>query len=366
MLGPVPPPFGGISVHVSRLVPLLADAGFRVGVLNHFDSADMPFVVGTLKRNPIRYYFLPKRHSAGIVHYHHARWPHLLAVALGKGNSSGHYIVTLHAGDIGRHFPQLTSKVPLVSRITVWALRRFDKIVLVNPDIAAAIGTYVDRERIEVVPAFLDLADRSFQYDASVEEFLNSGRTLAVAAYSVQFRPDGGELYGLDTAVEAFAELAPTRDDLRLALFIARRPGRFDLRARRHLRKLERRLEEVEVRHRAIILFGQPLAPALRGNAVFVRPTRAEGDAVSVREARGAGLRVVASNVVRRPSGVVSFATGDTHALVGALRTVLSGAGEIAEMPGTRETAEDSAVFSVPLIRLYREALDVSSDERRK
>ena len=47
-----PPPLGGISVHVSRLVPLLKDAGLRVGVLNHFASKEVPYVVGALSGIP--------------------------------------------------------------------------------------------------------------------------------------------------------------------------------------------------------------------------------------------------------------------------------------------------------------------------
>jgi glycosyltransferase involved in cell wall biosynthesis len=137
----------------------------------------------------------------------------------------------------------------------------------------------------------------------------------------VQFLPARGELYGLDTAVEAFLELA---QDLRLAFFLARRPsGR---KARRHLAGLERRLEQARVRDRVLIVFVPPLVPALRQNTVFVRPTRAEGDAVSVREAQRAGIPVVASDVVPRPRDVVSFFEEDVTELCAALRAVLDGA----------------------------------------
>ena len=142
ILGPVPPPFGGISVHLSRLVPRLQKAGFKVGVLNHFGSTTMPFVVGALSRNPLNYYRLPKKFRARIVHYHHSRWAHLVALALGKGNSSARYVLTLHAGNVEKHFPQLISRKPFVGRITRWALRRFDTVICVNPKIAPLVGQY--------------------------------------------------------------------------------------------------------------------------------------------------------------------------------------------------------------------------------
>jgi glycosyltransferase involved in cell wall biosynthesis len=354
ILGPIPPPFGGISVHLSRLVPRLQHAGFKVGVLNHFGSTSMPFVVGALSRNPINYYRLPRKFRARIVHYHHSRWAHLVALALGKGNSSARYILTLHAGNVEKHFPELISRKPFVSGITRWALRRFDTVICVNPKIATLVERYLDgTQRLEVLPAFLEFPDHEpEEYDPGIETFLQSGRVLVVAAYGLQFLPDGEELYGVDTVVEAFSTLGHERDDLRLMIFLARQP--FRGKARRHLTQLERRLEEAGVRDRALIVFGRPLVPAFRPNVVFVRPTRAEGDALSVREAQRAGIPVVASDVVGRPAGVVSFSAGDVTQLGAALRAVLDGA--LWQSSGADPNALDEALgdFSERLIDIYR------------
>ena len=356
ILGPVPPPFGGISVHLSRLVPLLERAGFRVGVLNHFGANQLPFVVGALERNPLNYYRLPRKFRARIVHYHHSRWPDLIALALGKRRARARYVLTLHAGDIDKHFPQLVSRVPLVARMTRWALRRFDTVIAVDPQIASIVAPHLGARRIEVVPAFLDEShDEADLYDASTEAFLDSGRVLVVAAYGVQFLDDGRELYGLDTAIDAFAHLARDREELRLAVFVARRPSR--RRARRHLARLERRLEHAGVRDRALILFGEPLLPALRRASVFVRPTRAEGDAVSVREAQQAGIHVVASDVIRRPQGVIQFSTGDVADLCAALRDVLDRPVEHIRDTAGANGRPGSDEFAARIIALYRTEL---------
>jgi glycosyltransferase involved in cell wall biosynthesis len=52
------------------------------------------------------------------------------------------------------------------------------------------------------------------------------------------------------------------------------------------------------------VFYGQPLAPALRLGTIFLRPTLTDGDALSIREAMAAGVPVLASDVVRRPTGV--------------------------------------------------------------
>lgn len=356
LLGPVPPPFGGISVHVSRLVPLLERAGLRVAVLNHFSATDAPRVRGALKKNPLNYYRLPKRFRYRMLHYHHSRWPHLIAVALGKGKSRARYVVTLHAGDVQKHLPQLVSRVPFVALLTRWALRRFDLIVVVEPNVAAAIRDRVDKQRVQLVPAFIEPgADELGSYDAALETFVRgAGKLLVVPAYSIQFRPDGGELYGVDTAVEAFVELAPKLDNLRMAVFMARKPERS--RSREHLGRLEEKLERAGLRDRVMVVFGQPLAPALGPNATFLRPTRADGDAVSIREAISAGVPVVASDVVARPPGVVTVPVGDSDQLATALLAVANR--QTASVNRAEAPPAAGASFAERLIALYRSELE--------
>jgi glycosyltransferase involved in cell wall biosynthesis len=314
----------------------------------------MPFVVAALNRNPINYYRIPKKFQVRIVHYHYSGWSELVTLALARRGNGPRYIVTLHGGAIYR---PLRSKVPMVSRITWWALRRFDTIITVDPNVASFIKGHVDKQRIEVVPAFLESGpDSHAGYDAEIEAFLDSGRVLVVAAYGVQFLEDGRELYGLDIIVQAFTTLARNRKDLRLAIFLARRQS--GPKPRLHLTRLERRLEEAGLRERALIVFGLPLLPALRSNAVFVRPTRAEGDAVSVREAQSAGLTVIASDVVPRPPGVVVFPTDDVAKLCEALRVVLDDSDQPSRV-STSGNAEQRPTepFSDALIRLYRREL---------
>jgi glycosyltransferase involved in cell wall biosynthesis len=48
---------------------------------------------------------------------------------------------------------------------------------------------------------------------------------------------------------------------------------------------------------------------------LFLRPTRADGDAISVREALALGRRVVASDACPRPRGVAVHRAGDAHDL---------------------------------------------------
>ena len=349
ILGPVPPPRGGIAVHISRVVPHLQKAGLEVGVLNHFRSTDADFVLDALNRNPINYFRMPRRIRARVVHYHHSHWGMLLAVALGRRRKGSRYVLTVH----GNNVPGLLeSRIPMLRRATRWAVSRFDAIIVVNPDIRTAIQDHVDPDRIEVLPAFLEAPSEESLSDAFVEDFLASGRTLLLSAFRVQLLPDGRDLYGLDLAVDAFEALAAEWPDLRLALFIAERPS--TMKATRYLRALAGRLEQAGLRDRVLVAFDLPLTAAFRHDVILVRPTRAEGDALSVREALHAFVPVVASDVVDRPAGTSTFASDDTVDLRRALVEILDGTKETAKRPvGTPPEVASGAEFVASLLRIY-------------
>jgi glycosyltransferase involved in cell wall biosynthesis len=250
----------------------------------------------------------------------------------------------------------LRSRAPLLGRLTQWALRRFDAIIVVNNHIAQILEAVVDQP-VTVIPAFLFAQNAEAPYDPPLETFLSSGRTVVVPAFRIQFLEDGSDVYGLDTVVDAFAAVATKRPDLRLALFLAQKPrGR---KPSRHLDGLIGRLEQADLKDRVVIAFGLPLVSTFRHDVVLVRPSRMDGDALSVREALEAGIPVIASNVVERPSGTATFVTDDAADLARVLEEVLDrkDCGTEAERHAVRQVPADED-FLGSLIRIYRDLIE--------
>src|SRR3954454_14370756 len=100
LLGPYPPPWGGVSTHIQRLSAILIRNGLTVRVLNYFGQ--VPSVPGgTLNKNPIRFGWAGCIAKPRLVHFHHSRFSFLLAVAI-DSRSAAHtrLLLTVHGQEL--------------------------------------------------------------------------------------------------------------------------------------------------------------------------------------------------------------------------------------------------------------------------
>jgi glycosyltransferase involved in cell wall biosynthesis len=247
----------------------------------------------------------------------------------------------------------LSSRVPFVRRLTLWALNQFDEIVAVSDAVADAVAPFVST-RPHVIPAYLGRDETGGEQlgDDVLAFFSAATPTLVVAAYYPRLAANGTDVYGLDLAVEAFCRIAHDRPKLRLAGFAARGPK---TRAeRRHLSALEDRIKREGLADRCRFFFGAPLAPVFKLDTIFLRPSRADGDAVSVREALAAGVPTIASDVVVRPPGCALVPSDDAEALEAAIVSAASSS----DRPRKQQSHVDASDTPLQkLLEVYDEAL---------
>lgn len=340
IVGPVAPPHGGIATHIERMASLLRRNGLQVGILDHFSHEQHSLVIGTLRRNPLRYWWEMRRLRVSVVHYHHARWSTLIAASLARRPCGGAWIVTFHGHDVE---PFLGSRIRGVSTLTRWAINRFDRVIAVSAAVADGVSeqTGVD---VMVVPAYLpaDVVDQP-------EDEASQPPTVIVAAYCVGTTPSD-DLYGLDIVGAVYASASAVIPGLRLELFLAQAPN--SLRARRYLDQALEPARRAGLSERVSIHVGAELAPAFHRGAVYLRTTRTDGDAVSIREALDAGVPVVASDVVKRPAGVLTVSLNAIAAWVAAIRDALE------RSPLSREPPQPSLEHARAIVCLYRDLID--------
>jgi glycogen(starch) synthase len=164
---------------------------------------------------------------------------------------------------------------------------------------------------LDVKPAFLPLERSPARIPDELEAW-SAGRSPLISV-TLAFRPE----YGFELLVRAVAVLRLRYPGLGCVVM-----GGGENRA-----DAEGFLERQGMAE-AIYLVGdldhKACLAVISRSAVFVRPTYADGDSISVREAMSLGVPVVASKVGMRPAGALLFDAGDLDGLVAQVVKILS------------------------------------------
>jgi glycogen synthase len=335
LVGDYPPPHGGVAVHVQQLHRFLRERGLEVRGLDIGKGArPAPDVLPVRSAPALARELARTRH--GVVHLHTSgnnpkAWLVAAAVGAVRSPGGGPRFVTLHSGLV----PGFLAGSPARRLAARAALARYAGIVAVSRAVAEAVHALgVPASRLHVHPAFLASQVRPGEPPPALAEVRARRRPLLVFAHH------SSPVYGRTAMFAALRRLADLTPGVGLAVFgPGTRTGPFLADARAV--GVEALLED----------FGElPHATALALLAkadVFVRPTLADGDSISVREALALGVPCVASNVAVRPEGTVTYPVGSTEGLVAAVARALAA--------GPRRAAgPDAGPF---LLARYAEAL---------
>jgi glycosyltransferase involved in cell wall biosynthesis len=159
------------------------------------------------------------------------------------------------------------------------------------------------------------------------------GRHAPILSTTLFFRSE----YGLDILMEAVARLR--RDYPRLGCLVMGSGDRSE-----PLALIDRRGLHAAV-HLAGDLPHDECVKVIARSNVFVRPTRADGDSISVREAVSLGVPTVASRVGTRPEGVHTFLVGDVDGLVLAIKRALGTRRPTADAGGEKTLRQLLALY---------------------
>lgn len=322
-VGPLPPPFGGMSVHLLRLVSGLRARGWIVSVLAAARTPPHPsFESRFLGNSAWRHFTWTRRHARGVVHLHDRLSPLTLIAALAARSRGLPLVLTLH----GEPFSTLTRRRGL-DPFHRLALRHADHVVAVNSHVRDAIAHLVPAARLSTIPAYIapDPGEASLA-SPQLQSWLDreSELPLLVALVYRALPPllAQADVYGLDLLTAACEGLRAGGTPFRLALLLAQAPRGTE--ERDYFASHEARLRAA-LGPRFGLFVDEYAPPAIARAAVFLRPTRTDGDAVSVREALALGVPVVASDAAPRPAGVQLHRAGDAESLQQITSSVLAG-----------------------------------------
>jgi len=314
LVGPYPPPFGGISATVHDLRKfLLTQTSVDVQVLNIGEGRTIPSENYLAVTGPVGFIRTVLRFARRgyLIHletngHNKKSWLTALVCVLAGLFNGQKTIIAFGSGMLPGYLKQCNLAHRLIARATVkWA----GCLICRNDEMVTALkisGGVLDR--IMVVPGFVGLSGQASQaVPQEITEFCR--RHDPVLGAAVNLSPE----YGIPLALQTLATL---RQDYSKAGLILLGVGP----------EVAATLPDLMPVREHVLLAGVVPPNVARTVMsmlnVFLRPTYFDGDSVSVREALALGIPVVASATGMRPASVVTFQVGDCNDLCKKLREI--------------------------------------------
>lgn len=275
IIGKVPPPVGGITVHVDRLLHYLQEDGF-----------ELQFIELRVKN----LFLLMKMLAASKAFHLHSSNSKVKFVVMLMGKLLGtRSIVTLHT-DIDRH-------EGLDKWLERQIIRMADAPVVLNQN--SFEKAIVINGRVELISAFLPpyrLTDLPKSYIDRISELRqNTKRIYCTNASKLGFDKSGQEMYGILKLMDLFAV------NLDYGLVVSDSSGDYQRYCQENRIQLSQNIFMISELHDFNVV--------IKETDGMIRYTTIDGDAVSIKEALSSGKPVWASNVVSRPKEVILVST---------------------------------------------------------
>lgn len=308
LIGPYPPPYGGVSMHIKRLRALFSGE-FEIDVID--ESRERKKGIFNLRSlNIIKYLY--KVLKTDIVHIHSGkfllRMLHFSAASLFLKKK----IITIHGYEPGRG-----ANIRPMDRVI---LNNCNKVIFVSKELADAFNVkhYIINEAF-LPPDVTSEAEIPTEVINWIEQRKEQGYKIAVANAWRLDKHEEEDLYGLDLCIMAAKK--NKEHGIKAATIFVVSDGSGVIKTEQY----KNIISEFALEDRFLV-WEAPLSfiKLIIHTDIVLRPTNTDGDALTVREGLFLGKPVVASDVVIRPEGTKLFKTRDAESLAKAIAEVLN------------------------------------------
>lgn len=312
LLGPFPPPYGGVQVHLVALRDYLRKRGTTCSVINLTKNPRANEKDLFYPTSAAQLLWLLVRLRPDVIHLHLGGhfWPRLYALCLVCSClPKTRTVLTFHSGGYPSS-PEGLSARPASVRGLI--LRRLDGLIAINAEIAGLFRRFgVTEKRIRLIaPHALGFANEAAELSHPFANFVSAHQPLLVTVGLLE--PE----YELGLQINVLESVR--RGFPRAGLVIVGSGSRE--------RELREQINAKPYREHILLCGDVPHATALRlirEASLFLRTTLYDGDSVAVREALHLGVPVIATDNGMRPEGVHLIPKSDAQALESAICLVL-------------------------------------------
>ena len=321
LIGPYPPPYGGIAIHIQRLKEQLEKNGYECVIYElgrEGESLERNVIrLKNVKRWLLKYFFFAKE---DVIHFHSPDWRGRVMMGL-MGLLGKKTVISIHGESLS---DSLKEGRWLRKQIITFAIRHTSFIIADNEKIKnLVLSLGVGQQKIAHISAFIPPTVREEDFKKVpqyVWDFIHQHQPVISAnAFSISFY-NGIDVYGLDMIVELAARLKNGYPKLGI-VFCLPNIGDED-----YFNKLNQEITEKGLKEH-ILFITEPLDevyPIWQESDIFVRPTVTDGDALSIREALYFKIPVVTSDACPRPRGIILFKNRDVDSFTENVERVLN------------------------------------------
>lgn len=350
IIGTVPPPVGGISIHIKRTKRFLDEQKIQSVIYNEAKwgrEEDNIYSIKNYKSFLLKLPFL----KADIFHFHSIDIK--VRILLGFYSLFGKKIIlTVHGDSLS---DQLKNSNFITRYVLLKSLNRIDKIICVNSSITKELIEYgIERQKVIAIPGYIH--PREDKQDVTgipekVWDFINKAPFLISANGCVRFYKDE-DLYGIDMLIDLIKRLRNNKIETCL-LFSVLDVKSQTKREQMYYQELKERIRKSKLEN--YIMFYEventEFYPILQKTQLFIRPTNTDGLGVSITEAIHYNVPSIASNVCERPTGTVLFESRNPEDLFGKVIDMIQNYNEYVQ----KVSVINNPDYAEDLVSVYRE-----------
>lgn len=294
LIGPYPPPLGGVSVYIYRSKKRLESMGVEAEVIDFSRMSRYEKIKFLL----ITSFLSPSYHT---FHLDGFKFPLMLMLIFRPFKSH----IILHHHSIRR--------LDNLSRIQKWIARIFVKKI----DECIMVGAHLKDGYVKnnlqlpkkitiqspfVPPPMEDEQKIMDTYSYETKKFIAQANPLIVGNASVITFHNGFDLYGLDISIKMVDKLKEKYKDIGLIFALA------EIGDEGYFNEIKKEIKLSGLENNIHFITGQKeLWPLFKHANLMVRPTYSDGYGISIEEALYLECPAVASDVCKRPEGTVLF-----------------------------------------------------------